>query len=49
MSKGLRKITSAVSKSNCIVIFINQLREKVGIMFGQKFKNFNNLSLNMSY
>ena len=34
MSKGLRKITSAVSKSNCIVIFINQLREKVGIMFG---------------
>lgn len=34
MSKGLRKITSAVSKSNCIVIFINQLREKVGVLFG---------------
>lgn len=34
MSKGLRKITGAVSKSNCIVIFINQLREKVGVMFG---------------
>lgn len=34
MSKGLRKITGSVSKSNCIVIFINQLREKVGVMFG---------------
>lgn len=34
MSKGLRKITAAVSKSNCIVVFINQLREKVGVMFG---------------
>lgn len=34
MSKGLRKLTGAISKSNCIVIFINQLREKVGIMFG---------------
>lgn len=34
MSKGLRKLTGAISKSNCIVIFINQLREKVGVMFG---------------
>ena len=34
MSKALRKITAVVSKTNCTVIFINQLREKVGIMFG---------------
>lgn len=34
MSQALRKLTSIVSKSNCIVIFINQLREKIGIMFG---------------
>ena len=34
MSQALRKLTAIVSKSNCIVIFINQLREKVGIMFG---------------
>ena len=34
MSQALRKLTSIVSKSNCIVIFINQLREKVGVMFG---------------
>ena len=34
MSQALRKLTGAVSKSNCIVIFINQLREKVGVMFG---------------
>ncbi len=34
MSQALRKLTGAVSKSNTIVIFINQLREKVGIMFG---------------
>ena len=34
MSKALRKLTAAISKSNCVVIFINQLREKVGIMFG---------------
>lgn len=34
MSQGLRKLTSAVSKSNCVCIFINQLREKVGIMYG---------------
>lgn len=34
MSQALRKLTAIISKSNCIVIFINQLREKVGIMFG---------------
>lgn len=34
MSQALRKLTSHISKSNCIVIFINQLREKVGVMFG---------------
>lgn len=34
MSQGLRKLTSVISKSNCVVIFINQLREKIGVMFG---------------
>ena len=34
MSQALRKLTAAISKSNCIVIFINQLREKIGVMFG---------------
>lgn len=34
MSKALRKLTAIASKSNCIIIFINQLREKIGIMFG---------------
>ena len=34
MSQALRKLTAVISKSNCIVVFINQLREKVGIMFG---------------
>jgi recombination protein RecA len=34
MSQALRKLTAAISKSNCVVIFINQLREKVGVMFG---------------
>jgi len=34
MSQGLRKLTAIVSKTNCTVIFINQLREKIGIMFG---------------
>lgn len=34
MSQALRKLTPVISKSNCIVIFINQLREKVGVMFG---------------
>ena len=32
--QALRKLTAAISRSNCIVIFINQLREKVGVMFG---------------
>ena len=34
MSQACRKLTAAISKTNCVVIFINQLREKVGIMFG---------------
>ncbi len=34
MSQALRKLTAVVSKTNCIVIFINQLREKIGVMFG---------------
>ena len=34
MSQALRKLTAAISRSNCVVIFINQLREKVGVMFG---------------
>ncbi|MFR8549123.1 MAG: recombinase RecA [Lachnospiraceae bacterium] len=34
MSQALRKLTGVISKSNCSVIFINQLREKVGVMFG---------------
>ena len=34
MSQALRKLTAAISKSNCSVIFLNQLREKIGIMFG---------------
>ena len=34
MSQALRKLTGVISKSNCTVIFINQLREKVGVMFG---------------
>ena len=34
MSQALRKLTATIGKSNCIVIFINQLREKVGVMFG---------------
>ena len=36
MSQALRKLTAVISKSNCIVIFINQLREKVGVMFGNR-------------
>ena len=35
MSQALRKLTAHISKSNCVVIFINQLREKVGVMFGK--------------
>ena len=34
MSQALRKLTGVVSRTNCIVVFINQLREKVGVMFG---------------
>ena len=34
MSQALRKLTAVIGKSNCVVIFINQLREKVGVMFG---------------
>ena len=34
MSQALRKLAGAISKTNCIIIFINQLREKVGVMFG---------------
>ncbi len=34
MSQALRKLTGIISKSNCTVVFINQLREKVGVMFG---------------
>lgn len=34
MSQALRKLTAVISKSNCTVVFINQLREKIGIMFG---------------
>lgn len=34
MSQALRKLSGSISKTNCVVIFINQLREKVGVMFG---------------
>ena len=34
MSQALRKLTAAISRSGCVMIFINQLREKVGVMFG---------------
>lgn len=34
MSQALRKLTASISKTNCCVIFINQLREKIGVMFG---------------
>lgn len=34
MSRGLRRLNSTISKTNCIVIFINQIREKVGVIFG---------------
>ena len=36
MSQALRKLTAVISKSNCTVVFINQLREKVGVMFGKQ-------------
>ena len=34
MSQALRKLTSAISRSKCVMIFINQMREKIGVMFG---------------
>ncbi len=34
MSQALRKLTASISKTKCTVIFINQLREKIGVMFG---------------
>ena len=34
MSQALRKLAGCISKTNCIVIFINQLREKIGVMYG---------------
>src|SRR5690606_26968534 len=34
MSQALRKLTGAIARSNCSVVFINQLREKIGVMFG---------------
>ena len=34
MSQALRKLAGSISKTNCVVIFINQLREKVGVMYG---------------
>ena len=34
MSKAMRKLTSSISRSNCMVIFINQIRQKIGVMFG---------------
>ncbi|MEE8836781.1 MAG: recombinase RecA [Eubacteriales bacterium] len=34
MSQACRKLTAAISRTNCVVVFINQLREKVGVMFG---------------
>ena len=34
MSQALRKLTGAISKSRCVVLFINQIREKIGVMFG---------------
>ena len=34
MSQALRKLTGTISKTKCTVIFINQLREKIGVMFG---------------
>ena len=40
MSQALRKLTPVVSKNNCVVIFINQLREKVGVMFGNPGDNY---------
>ena len=43
MSQALRKLTAVISKSNCSVVFINQLREKVGIMFGNPERRIESL------
>ena len=49
MSQALRKLTAVISKSNCTVIFINQLREKVGVMFGNpETTGFRSVDLNDS-
>jgi recombination protein RecA len=40
MSQALRKITGAIAKTNCTVIFINQLRMKIGVMFGNPENNY---------
>ena len=40
MSQALRKLAGTVSKTNCIVIFINQLREKVGVVFAMEPASF---------
>jgi hypothetical protein len=34
MSQAMRKLTASISRSNCMVIFINQIRQKIGVMFG---------------
>ena len=40
MSQALRKLTGIVAKTNCTVIFINQIRMKIGVMFGsQRYSN----------
>ena len=36
MSQALRKLTGSISKSNCMIIFINQIRMKIGVMFGSQ-------------
>ena len=46
MSQALRKLTAVVSKTNCVVIFINQLREKVGVVFGNPEVTTGGLALN---
>ena len=47
MSQALRKLTPVISKSNCVVIFINQLREKVGVMFGNPETTTGGRALNL--
>ena len=45
MSQALRKLSGAIAKSNCIVIFINQLREKVGVMYGRALKFYSSVRI----